>query len=241
MSSEIGLRARYVHRVGPGDVGSRVSVRSRQPDGGVADRVGRLVAADDELLLLVDRDAQLHVLPVTSVLASRVVPAHPRRPAEPAVGTRDAPLRRQAARLLLLDPQERILLVRHRPGEGRAVWTAPGGGLAPGEDHAAAARREAREELGIELAPGPVVWTRRTLLAFRGAWLDQDERWLLTHAPAGLVLPDRTPDPATDLVRWWTLDALTATDDQLAPAQLAVHLATLLRDGPPATPIDVGS
>ena len=43
-----------------------------------------------------------------------------------------------------------VLLLKHSYGPD--VWGLPGGGLKPGEDPAEAARREVREELGIELA-----------------------------------------------------------------------------------------
>lgn len=43
-----------------------------------------------------------------------------------------------------------VLLLRH--SYGPAVWAIPGGGLARGEDPLEAARREVREELGVELA-----------------------------------------------------------------------------------------
>lgn len=43
-----------------------------------------------------------------------------------------------------------VLLLKH--SYGPAVWGLPGGGLARGEDPLDAARREVREELGIELA-----------------------------------------------------------------------------------------
>lgn len=43
-----------------------------------------------------------------------------------------------------------VLLLKHSYGPD--VWALPGGGLARGEDPQAAARREVREELGIELA-----------------------------------------------------------------------------------------
>ncbi len=43
-----------------------------------------------------------------------------------------------------------VLLLRHSYGPD--VWSLPGGGLNPGEDPIEAARREVREELGIELA-----------------------------------------------------------------------------------------
>ncbi len=43
-----------------------------------------------------------------------------------------------------------VLLLKH--SYGPAVWSLPGGGLGKGEDPLAAARREVREELGVELA-----------------------------------------------------------------------------------------
>jgi ADP-ribose pyrophosphatase YjhB (NUDIX family) len=42
-----------------------------------------------------------------------------------------------------------VLLLKHSYGPD--VWALPGGGLKPGEDPLLAARREVREELGIEL------------------------------------------------------------------------------------------
>ena len=43
-----------------------------------------------------------------------------------------------------------VLLLKHSYGPD--VWSLPGGGLARGENPEAAARREVREELGVELA-----------------------------------------------------------------------------------------
>lgn len=241
-----GLRARYVARVGRDDVGQRVSVRWSTGDvtetsgARATDVVGRLLGYDDEALLLVDRDGQLHVIETARVLASRVVPPHPRLPAEPAGGTEDAPLEREAARLLLLDPDDRVLLVSHLPGDGRRVWTAPGGGLRPGEDHVAAARREALEELGLEVELGPWVFTRRVTFTFRGVWLDQSERWFLTRTAGYDAASAPLDDAGTDAARWWTLDELATTDELLAPGSLATHVERLLREGPPTEPVDVG-
>ena len=243
---EIGrLRARYTSRVTAEHVRQRVSVRylvddperGRQP----TDVVGRLLAMDDDTLLLVDRAGQLHVVGTSTVLASRVVPEHPRLPAEPDVGTAEAPLQRQAARVLLLDPDDRVLLVSHAPDATRRVWTAPGGGLEPGEAPEAGARRELAEEIGVELPIGPCVWRRRVTFAFRSVWIDQDERWFLART-------ERTIDPATAplddagavAARWWSVRDLHDADEVIAPAALAHHLAILLRDGPPPEPVDVG-
>ena len=51
---------------------------------------------------------------------------------------------------IVLDDQGRVLLVRHR-NHGR--WLQPGGSIEPGEDPAAAALREIREETGVEAEP----------------------------------------------------------------------------------------
>lgn len=242
-SRRIGPRARHARRVSPEHVGERVSVRRwvDDPERGPvqADVVGRLLAHDGEALLIVDRRHRLHVVAAARVLSSRVVPPHPRMEDEPALPTSEEPLERDAARVLLLDESDRVLLVAHLPGDGRRVWTAPGGGLEPGEDHRAAARREADEELGLEIEPGPCVWTRSVTFEFRGVWLRQHERWHLVRAELDA---DRAPliDVGTDEARWWTLERLRGTDELLAPRRLPELLDALLVDGPPPAPVDAG-
>lgn len=58
---------------------------------------------------------------------------------------------RRAARILLLDESDALLLIRgFDPGDPSAgdFWFTPGGGLEPGEDFEQAARRELLEETG---------------------------------------------------------------------------------------------
>ena len=239
-----GSRATYRREVGPEHVGQRVSVRFLidDEDSGPrpTDRVGRLLSAEDDGWIVVDRAGILHVVDPATIVASRLVPAHPRLTAEPTGTSEQDAIARDAARVLLLDAADRALLVAHLPGDGRTVWTAPGGGLDPGETHEQAAARELREEVGIDIPLGPWVWSRSATFTFRGIWLRQTERWFLARTTQLDVTTIPLSDLATDGARWWALAELRATDAVVAPRALPMRLGELLDVGPPETPIDVG-
>lgn len=155
---------------------------------------------------------------------------------------------REAARALVLDPDDRVLLVRFEFPAGTR-WALPGGGLEPGESHIDALHRELAEEAGLHDAPiGPLVWTRLHIVPFTdGRWDGQREHIHLVRAPAFEPAPALSWEVlhAEHLheVRWWTIDEIEqSTDDprRFAPRGLAVHLRTLLTDGPPNPPVDVG-
>ena len=69
---------------------------------------------------------------------------------------------RQSARVILLDGQDRVLLLRwvHPTLDDGVWWITPGGGLEPDEDYLAGAVRELHEEIGLRLTTedlrGPV-------------------------------------------------------------------------------------
>jgi 8-oxo-dGTP pyrophosphatase MutT (NUDIX family) len=239
-----GSRARYRLEVTPEHLGERVSLRSLVDDGDgprPTDRVGRLLSFERDGIIIADRKGHLHIIDPLLLVASRLVPAHPRLAPEPSGRDPEDPIERAAARVVLLDPDDRMLLIAHLPGDGRRIWTAPGGGLDADEDHRTAAARELAEEVGIAPPLGPWVWSRSAVFAFRGIWLRQHERWFSARsAPLdAATLP--LADLATEGARWWALEELAVTDEVLAPRALADHLATLLRDGPPDEPVDVGA
>ncbi|WP_088307866.1 NUDIX hydrolase [Novosphingobium sp. B 225] len=62
---------------------------------------------------------------------------------------------RRAARLLLLDPADRLLLFRFSVAGRSPFWAAVGGECDPGEEFHVAARRELLEETGLSADPGP--------------------------------------------------------------------------------------
>lgn len=63
----------------------------------------------------------------------------------------------------------RVLVTRNRtPGDPRPDWHIfPGGGQRPGETLDAALVREVREETGIEVRPGRLLWVRELIAARR--------------------------------------------------------------------------
>jgi 8-oxo-dGTP pyrophosphatase MutT (NUDIX family) len=152
---------------------------------------------------------------------------------------------RTGIRALVLDPDERIVLVRFDFPD-RSVWAAPGGGIEEGEDDAATLARELREELGLELVEplGTCVWVRTHVFPMSG-WDGQTERYYLLRTPAFAIRPGLSPEElrAEGLgeLRWWTLAELDAAPGvSFAPRRLPLLLRELLRDGPAPEPIDVG-
>lgn len=153
---------------------------------------------------------------------------------------------RHGVRALVLDPDDRILLVRFvNPETGEEFWATPGGGLDPGEDLETGLRRELREETGLEdFELGPVVWTRRHVFPWAGRTLDQSEQIALVRTLAFDPRPELTTEQLVDEgvheLRWWTLGELEASDADFAPRRIVRFLRQLLEEGAPRAPIDVG-
>jgi len=153
---------------------------------------------------------------------------------------------RLAARAVVLDPADRILLVRFE-FPTRIVWGTPGGGIEECETPEQAIVRELEEEAGLAgFELGPWIWTRTHVFPFEnGLWDGQTERYALVRTAAFEPIPRFTAEQlASEYVtgiRWWTQAELAAaTETTFAPRRLPELVAVLLRDGPPGEPIDVG-
>jgi ADP-ribose pyrophosphatase YjhB (NUDIX family) len=82
-----------------------------------------------------------------------------------------SPARTHDVTLFVLDPAERLALIR-KPHFAPGIWRPPGGGVKPGEDFVAGAGREAIEETGLTVelerylvaTEGTFRWNGRSLL-----------------------------------------------------------------------------
>lgn len=145
------------------------------------------------------------------------------------------PLVRQAARVILVDEQDRVLLIHGRDParpDRPTWWITAGGGQDEGESAEDAARREVLEETGIVLGElGPVVLRRVVDFEFEGVQVRQHDVFFLVRVHAGEVGLDTSgwddiERRALLELRWWRPEELAVTDDVVYPE----GLLELLRD-----------
>ena len=146
-------------------------------------------------------------------------------PVDPA----ERPVRhRRAARVLLVDTSERILLFQDSdPGlPGRHWWITPGGGIESGESDLEGAVRELHEETGavidVDELTGPLA--RRTVRhGYTDVVVVQDEVFFaVVVTPFELDVSGHTEEERLTMTRhrWWGRGELAATAEEIWPSCL---------------------
>ncbi|WP_350281334.1 NUDIX domain-containing protein [Kribbella sp. HUAS MG21] len=140
---------------------------------------------------------------------------------------------RLAVKLLLVDPDDRVLLIHAKDPQTQAeCWYPVGGGVEPGESLQTAAAREAYEETGlVELPGGTPVWSRDHTYEFDGRTLDVHEEWLLHRVDHFIPAPADLTEYETRTIlgfHWWRPAGLITTTETIYPPQLGHLLTDLL-------------
>ncbi|MCU1595695.1 MAG: MutT/nudix-family hydrolase [Frankiales bacterium] len=137
-----------------------------------------------------------------------------------------APVNRRAARVLLLDGLDRVLLFRGgdpaNPGAG-TWWFTVGGGVDRGESLVEAAARELYEETGLQRVPsdlGEPVHEEVSPFSFGGRMIVQSNTFFLLRVVEHEVDTKGFQQLETDSIlehRWWRREDLRTTTDSVYP------------------------
>jgi double-stranded uracil-DNA glycosylase len=190
------------------------------------------------------RDTQLFVLPSTSPANAAVPWLERERWFQELAGRSSGLPLRQAVRAVILDPDDRVLLVRF-DWPDKEVWAPPGGGIDRGETPEQAIMRELAEECGLrDFELGPAIWTRTHWHTDFKGWGGQTEQIYVVRTNAFEPAPEWTAEELASEgvgeLRWFAPRALAEPRLVFAPRRLPQLVAELVANGPPRERADVG-
>lgn len=131
---------------------------------------------------------------------------------------------RRAARLLVLDQAERLLLFRFHVAGRTPFWAAAGGECDPGETFEAAARRELFEETGIVADAGAEFAARSyDFTSLEGEDVTADERFFVVRVGQARIDTAGHTELERAVMqdhRWFTRAELADWPERIFPADL---------------------
>lgn len=147
----------------------------------------------------------------------------------------DAPSKkrlRRAARIIVLDSDNRALMFRFDVADRPPFWVTAGGECEPGESFDEAARRELFEETGITADPGPqIARTTPEFITVEGEPVQADERYYVVRVAEAVIDTANHTELEKCVMtehRWFTLAELRDWPEAIFPQNIAAIIEDYL-------------
>ena len=130
---------------------------------------------------------------------------------------------RRTARILLLGPDDRLLLFRYLAEGFDPFWIMAGGECDPGEDYHEAARRELREETEIDAEPLPLGVRRQAEYVYDGEPVRAIEHFFVHRTEAAAIDTSGHTElerQAMQEHRWFARAELTDWPETIYPLEI---------------------